>query len=74
MSGEIELVLFEIYAIALDLKKKGDHVQRATIGTLRYQDEKLGRRWHWKSKTGTSPVLPAKHKILKWVVLGTLRS
>ena len=38
-----------------------------TIGTLRYQDGELGRGRHCKSKTGTSPVVAAKNKILKIV-------
>ena len=45
---------------------------KITIGTLRYQDGKLGRRQHWKSKTGTSPVVPAKNKILKRVVFSCI--
>ena len=37
-------------------------------GTLRNQDGKLGQGRQWKSKTGTSPIVPAKNKILKRVV------
>ena len=37
------------------------------IGTLRYQDGELRRGRHCKSKTGTSPVVAAKNKILKIV-------
>ena len=35
------------------------------IGTLRYEDGKLGRGRDWKSRTGTGPVVPAKNKKLK---------
>ena len=38
-----------------------------SIGTLRYQDGELRRGRHCKSKTGTSPVVAAKNKILKIV-------
>ena len=37
------------------------------LGTLRYQDGELRRGRHCKSKTGTSPVVAAKNKILKIV-------
>ena len=39
------------------------------IGTLRYQDGELRRGRHCKSKTGTSPVVAAKNKILKIVYI-----
>ena len=35
------------------------------LGTLRYEDGDLGRRRGWMSKTRSSPVVPAKSKILK---------
>ena len=36
-----------------------------TVGTLRYQDGELRQGRHCKSKTGMSPVIAAKTKILK---------
>ena len=38
------------------------------LGNLRHQDGKLAQGRQWKSKTGMSPVVPAKNKILKRVV------
>jgi len=35
------------------------------LGTLRYEDGELGRRRGCMRKTGSSPVAPAKNKILK---------
>ena len=49
------------YFLILKLKQLSHH-----------QDGKLGRRRHWKSKTGTSPVVPAKNKILKRVVFSCI--
>ena len=40
-------------------------VPEKLIGTLRYEDGKLGRGRDWKSRTGTGPVVPAKNKKLK---------
>ena len=46
----------------------GTQIHTITIlGTLRYQDGELRRGRHCKSKTGTSPVVAAKNKILKIV-------
>ena len=35
------------------------------VGTLRYEDGELGGRRRWMRKTRSSPVVPAKNKILK---------
>ena len=36
-----------------------------SLGTLRYEDGEPGRRRGWMRKTRSSPVVPAKNKILK---------
>ena len=36
-----------------------------SLGTLRYEDGKLGQGRDWKSRTGTGPIVPAKNKKLK---------
>ena len=52
----------ELFPVTLDRARSS-----AIIGTLRYQDGELRRGRHCKSKTGTSPVVAAKNKILKIV-------
>ena len=49
----------------MDLLINKYNFSEETEGTLRYQDGELRRGRHCKSKTGMSPVIAAKTKILK---------